>query len=506
MALTVALFFSCRRDLSRNNLTSLDAAAFADIPGLRELHLEHNGLEWLPDDTFKGAGGITFLSLEGNNFNKIPWDALRALPALETLHLNRNHLTEVAPPVEPSFHRKLRKVWLDSNQLSRVPVQCIQSLPGTGGLRFGRESHQGAEGARIRERIAPRSANPPKESYQRHRSSRFSRLAVFAGDIRFLAEDSFRSNGGLTLLELANNPLESFDRKTFSRLPYLKRLLVKEARALEHFPDLNGTHSLEQIRLSRARLSSVPNDLCRAVPKLKILYLMSNHLTQVPNLTDCSELLILDLTYNRIESLDDSPFLSLKKLRDLNLGNNLIRRIGDAAFHGLTSLQVLALQKNGIREIHPGLLRSHRETSRSELGGQRVPGDAVPRSARPASPRNKLYLSYSYHCCAYLQSVGSGTPEAPVAKDAVLWLKKDDIDMDKWTSLSNASSLDVFPDNITSKFQEFTHQLIKVFGQDYIIPDNLAQYYGEYLEDYKALYTSDEEFQYPVQCIPLPSA
>ncbi|KAK8784239.1 hypothetical protein V5799_009396 [Amblyomma americanum] len=122
-----------------------------------------------------------------------------------------------------------------------------------------------------------------------------------------------------------------------------------------------------------------------------------------------------------------------------------------------------------------------------------------------AFPRiQKLYLSYSYHCCAYLQTTAGGTPDAPVAKDAVLWLKKDDIDMDKWTSLSNASGLDVFPDNITSKFQEFTHQLIKVFGQDYIIPDNLAQYYGEYLEDYKALYTSDEEFQYPVQCIPLP--
>lgn len=60
-------------------------------------------------------------------------------------------------------------------------------------------------------------------------------------------------------------------------------------------------------------------------------------------------------------------------------------------------------------------------------------------------------------------------------------------------------------DNISSKFQEFTHQLIKVFGQDYIIPDNLAQYYGEYLEDYKALYANDDDLQYPVQCIPQPS-
>ncbi|XP_072143995.1 uncharacterized protein rk [Dermacentor andersoni] len=540
-------------DLSRNNLTSLDVAAFADFPGLRELHLEHNGLEWLPDDTFKGADGITFLSLEGNNFTKIPWEALRELPVLETLHLNRNRLTEVSPAAEPSFHRRLRKVWLDSNLLSRVPVQCIQSLPRLEALGLGEnlikelKPHAFGNASRLEVLILRKNhiSDIDPRAFHGLRSlqaidlshnklthlpialsslNMLKELIISDNQIRFLGEDSFRSNGGLTLLELANNPLESFDRKTFSRLPYLKRLLVKEARALEHFPDLNGTHSLEQIRLSRARLSSVPNDLCRAVPKLKILYLMSNHLTQVPNLTDCSELLILDLTYNRIEFLDNSPFLSLKKLRDLNLGNNLIRRIEDTAFHGLTSLQVLALQKNGIREIHPDSFVPTAKLQDLNLADNAFPampyrglrglhrlvtsGNRHLRSFPPpeAFPRiQKLYLSYSYHCCAYLQSVGSGTPDAPVAKDAVLWLKKDDIDMDKWTSLSNASALDVFPDNITSKFQEFTHQLIKVFGQDYIIPDNLAQYYGEYLEDYKALYTSDEEFQYPVQCIPLPT-
>ncbi|KAH9372839.1 hypothetical protein HPB48_012744 [Haemaphysalis longicornis] len=437
-------FRSSFLDLSRNNLTSLDAAAFADFPGLKELRLEHNGLEWLPEDAFKGVENVTFL------------------------HLNKNRLTEVRPSEEPSFHRRLRKVWLDSNQLSQVPLGCLQSLPG------------------------------------------LEALIISDNQIRFLGEDSFRSNGGLTLLELANNPLESFDRKTFSRLPYLKRLLVKEARGLQHFPDLNGTHSLEQIRLSRARLSSVPADLCRALPKLKILYLMSNHLTKVPNLTDCSELLILDLTYNRIESLDDSPFHSLKKLRDLNLGNNLIKRIGDTAFHGLAALQVLALQKNSIREIHPDSFVPTAKLQDLNLADNAFPampyrglrglhrlvtsGNRHLRSFPPpeAFPRiQKLYLSYSYHCCAYLQAAAGSSSDAPVVKDAVLWLKKDDIDMEKWSSLSNASGVDVFPDNITSKFQEFTHQLIK--------------YYGEYLEDYKALYTNDEDFQFPVQCIPLPT-
>ncbi|XP_077560275.1 G-protein coupled receptor rickets [Haemaphysalis longicornis] len=540
-------------DLSRNNLTSLDAAAFADFPGLKELRLEHNGLEWLPEDAFKGVENVTFLSLEGNNFTEVPWQALRRLPVLETLHLNKNRLTEVRPSEEPSFHRRLRKVWLDSNQLSQVPLGCLQSLPGLEALGLGenfiktlkpyafgnssklevlilRKNHISYIDPRAFHGLRSLQAIDLSHNKLTHLPTALSSLPMLKeliisdNQIRFLGEDSFRSNGGLTLLELANNPLESFDRKTFSRLPYLKRLLVKEARGLQHFPDLNGTHSLEQIRLSRARLSSVPADLCRALPKLKILYLMSNHLTKVPNLTDCSELLILDLTYNRIESLDDSPFHSLKKLRDLNLGNNLIKRIGDTAFHGLAALQVLALQKNSIREIHPDSFVPTGKLQDLNLADNAFPampyrglrglhrlvtsGNRHLRSFPPpeAFPRiQKLYLSYSYHCCAYLQAAAGSSSDAPVVKDAVLWLKKDDIDMEKWSSLSNASGVDVFPDNITSKFQEFTHQLIKVFGQDYIIPDNLAQYYGEYLEDYKALYTNDEDFQFPVQCIPLPT-
>ncbi|KAG0428342.1 hypothetical protein HPB47_024659 [Ixodes persulcatus] len=468
------------RDLSRNNLTSLEAAAFSDFAGLKELRLEHNGLEWLPPATFLGVEAITFL------------------------HLNKNRLAHVTGVTKPLFHSKLRKVWLDSNLLVDVPTECIESLHGLEALDLSHNRLTRLPGA---------LASLPL----------LRELIISDNQIRFLSESSFRGNPALTLLELANNPLESFDRKTFSGLPNLKRLLVKEARALTHFPDLNGTHSLEQIRLSRARLSSVPADLCRTVPKLKILYLMSNHLTAVPVLTNCSELLILDLTYNRIQSLEDSPFKTLKKLRDLNLGNNVIRQVADNSFYGLSSLQVLALQKNGITEIHSDSFlptvklqdlnladnafsvmpyRGLRGLHRLVTSGNRYLRNFPPPEAFPRIQR--LYLSYSYHCCSYLPSE-EGTDVTPVVKDAVLWLKREEVDMDKWSSLSNASGLDVFPDNISSKFQEFTHQLIKVFGQDYIIPDNLAQYYGEYLEDYKALYTSDDEMQYPVQCIPQPT-
>ncbi|XP_064481044.1 leucine-rich repeat-containing G-protein coupled receptor 5A-like [Ornithodoros turicata] len=532
-------------DLSRNNLSSLEEDAFDNYSHLEELRLDYNDLEWLPPLVFTPLVKLTFLSVEGNNITESPSEALQHLTVLETLHLNKNRLQSLGNNWAPL--RRLRKMWLDGNLLAGVPTDCLNALPNLQALgiaenridhlpaaAFGNASKLEVLILRKNEirNIDPdafrglRSLQAVDLSYNRLMDlpealstlPSLKELIVSDNEIRFLTGDAFRFNAGLTLLELANNPLESFHKDTFAHLPQLKRLMVKEVPGLKEFPNLNGTHSLEQIRLSRAQLGSVPADLCRTVPKLKMLYLMSNQLTSVPDLTNCSHLLLLDLTYNRIHSLEGRPFQGLSKLRDLNLGNNLIRRVNVDSFQGLSSLQVLALQKNEIFEVHPDAFlvttklqdlnladnvfpvmpyRGLRGLHRLTTSGNRFLRDFPPPEVFPHI--QKLYLSYSYHCCVYRHK----ETEEPVVKDAVLWLNKEDVDMDTWTT--NMSAPDFFPDNISSKFQEFTHQLIKVFGQDYIIPDNLAQYYGEYLEDYKALYNADDEVQYPVQCIPHPT-
>ena len=51
---------------------------------------------------------------------------------------------------------------------------------------------------------------------------------------------------------------------------HLDRIL-SEVKELRHFPWLNGSSALELIRIDRAKIRSLPPDLCQFVPHLRSL-------------------------------------------------------------------------------------------------------------------------------------------------------------------------------------------------------------------------------------------
>lgn len=100
----------------------------------------------------------------------------------------------------------------------------------------------------------------------------------------------------VAVLELKGNPLVTLEHETFAFLPRLQKLYVdnriltspffspsrrfcfffknrilSEVKELRHFPSLNGTSSLELIRIDRARIGALPSDLCRFCPFLRSL-------------------------------------------------------------------------------------------------------------------------------------------------------------------------------------------------------------------------------------------
>lgn len=64
-------------------------------------------------------------------------------------------------------------------------------------------------------------------------------------------------------------------------------------------------------------------------------------LETVPALNACSELRLLDLSGNLIESLHGHLFRGLGKVHDLMLAHNQIHSISEDAFSGLVRLQSL---------------------------------------------------------------------------------------------------------------------------------------------------------------------
>jgi len=70
---------------------------------------------------------------------------------------------------------------------------------------------------------------------------------------------------------------------------------VKELR---QFPSLNGSVALELIRIDRAEIRSLPSHLCHFVPRLRSLEVKSNAIETMPDLSNCRNLRLLDMSHN----------------------------------------------------------------------------------------------------------------------------------------------------------------------------------------------------------------
>lgn len=67
-----------------------------------------------------------------------------------------------------------------------------------------------------------------------------------------------------------------------------------EIRSQRKFPNLNGTNSVEHIRLDRMQIESIDQRLCENVGKtLKSLIVKSNRIDRLPPMDFCIELRLL---------------------------------------------------------------------------------------------------------------------------------------------------------------------------------------------------------------------
>ncbi|XP_076236661.1 G-protein coupled receptor rickets isoform X2 [Calliopsis andreniformis] len=415
-------------------------------------------LEPLEAVPLPSAANLTKLDLTSNNITDIPVRVFHRIPNLEVLLLRRNRLHTIADDAFANL-TSLRVLELDDNYLTNIPVAIVK-LSG------------------------------------------LEDLSLSNNRIETLEEYVFQQVTNLLSLDLRGNPIKQIHGNTFQHLRKLRKLILSNLKELRIFPNLNGTRSLELLRLDRAQLTEVPGDLCQQCPKLKSLDVKSNFLTEIPNLRNCSELRVLDLASNQISTLLDEPFKGLGMLHDLLLSNNKLRLIPSDAFNGLPRLQVLDLESNYIEYIHPDAFKETKHLENLNLGNNVFP--ALPTLGlsgllhlktfnNPAlrefpSPERfprvqTMVLSYAYHCCSFL----SIEVEDPVTKssvqESILFPTDNEFDMSLW----NSSFSDIWPHlNIT-------------------YPGNLPSYVEDYFEEQNSRATVPAQtLPSHVQCLPQP--
>ncbi|KAL0829498.1 hypothetical protein ABMA28_003019 [Loxostege sticticalis] len=431
-------------NLSSNRLESISSGALSGA-ALARLWLDRCGLRRLPAHALRD---LHHLSAEDNYLSSVEAGALSGARALRTLRLARNQLRDVPAHALAPLHR-LQTLELSGNLISELSDASLPPLPSLHTLRL--------EDNLLTEVPPAVQLLPLLED-----------LSLANNRVEVVEAGTLHSCRRLARLELRANPLSRLHPRALQHLPHLSVVILSEARGLREIPSLNGSTRVRTLRADRARLAALPRDLCAHAPQLRTLDVKSNMLDRVPDLHECAELRVLELSDNNIESLGDDALRGLGQLHDLMVARNRLRRLPADAFVHTPRLQVLNLEENQIEHIDMETFVPISKLEDLNVGNNVFPwlpasglqrllhlkahNNPHLRSFHPPElfPRvQTLVLSYAYHCCEFMPLMeGAGEPPEggeeglsdlvlvpPKQLDPAAWANLTDI----WPHLLNAS-------------------------------------------------------------------
>ncbi|XP_018108000.1 leucine-rich repeats and immunoglobulin-like domains protein 3 isoform X3 [Xenopus laevis] len=294
------------RDLSHNKLSSIKASSMNHLHNLRELRLNNNELQIIPD-LGQLSANITLFSLTNNKIEVILPEHLKPYQSLETLDLSNNLITELRAGSFPAL--QLKYLYINNNRINTMQSGAFDNLSAT---------------LQVLKLNKNRISNIPSKMFK-------------------------LSN--LQHLELNRNRIKEILGLTFQGLDSLKSLRIQRnsiARLMDGA--FWGLSTMEIMQLDHNRLTEITKGWLYGLLMLQKLHLSQNAIRSIsPDAWEfCQKLSELDLSFNQLTRLEESSFGGLGLLSGLHIGNNKVNFIADGAFRGLSSLNSLDLKSNEI--------------------------------------------------------------------------------------------------------------------------------------------------------------
>lgn len=111
--------------IDQGSLTNFDN--IRELVGLRRVSLQHNEIEHLTTDSFKGMTSLEDVLLGDNKISTIPAGTFDGLPNLKRLILNKNSLRSLEPNLFKN-NLKLEELEFFNNRLSQIDSTVFSSL------------------------------------------------------------------------------------------------------------------------------------------------------------------------------------------------------------------------------------------------------------------------------------------------------------------------------------------------------------------------------------------
>lgn len=329
-----------------NALTTVDCSdqRLGTIPMLPEisthLYLENNRIEYLLDGAFLMTPGLLILNLQNNQLTLLDTSVFTGLNKLQDLNLSKNQLIVFKTmQVTNGTLYSLKTLDLSWNQLQVVPRNLSQFAPNLQLLNL--------QGNLITSAFLD-------GSYTAMTSLKHLDLSRnILHDLQASSLDAIR-NGALEILQLSSCSLYSMDEAVFARMWNLTSLslagnsdLDKTAliAALQAFTNRS---ELAYLDLRAMRLTTITRDMIAHLSNLEVLDLSNNSIETVEpgTLSGLGKLHTLYLHVNNLAWLNESS--DLVSLRRLNLSSNKLQHI---SISPLLNLEYLDLSFNELSSL-----------------------------------------------------------------------------------------------------------------------------------------------------------
>ncbi|XP_060746032.1 leucine-rich repeat-containing G-protein coupled receptor 5-like [Tachysurus vachellii] len=412
-------------DLSMNNITQLPSNAFTTLHFLEELRLAGNDLTDIPKGAFDGFVNLKTLMLQNNQFQEVPREAFKSLPNLHSLRLDANHISSVSQDCFDGLS-SLRHLWLDDNALTEVPVDALRPLSSLQAVTFALnkithipdKAFANLSNLVVLHLNNNRVLSLGKQSFDGLRSletldlnynsleefpvaiktlKTLKELGFHNNNIKSIPEHAFMGNPSLLTIFFYDNPIQFVGQSAFQHLPELRTLSLNGASDITQFPDLTGTHSLERLAITGARITSLPSTVCEQLPNLQMLDLSYNLIQSLPSLQGCKKIQKIDLHHNQIRELRADTFQGLPLLKSIGLAWNKLCSVDPLSFSELPALTKLDLTSNQLLSLP--VVEMHMLTHLKLAGNvdlqELIPVERFPRL-------RVMEMPYAFQCCAFL--------------------------------------------------------------------------------------------------------
>ncbi|XP_059477739.1 toll-like receptor 6 [Neocloeon triangulifer] len=359
---TTSLVVNCDSEVELKS--TLPEDAFAHLIRLKELTLEQCKLPKWPSGSLQGLVDLRNLTIHTGN-RKWPLEinagSFKTIRLLEKLDLSQNNLWSLP---EGLFCPLVSLVSLNvtHNRLQEIAELGFQVLDASESSTPPPKSRASCGlDVQVLEASHNNFEQLPAKGLGALR--RLQELRVTDNEIKSVADKALAGLKNLKVFDVSNNKLVALPPGLFKDCVDIRELKLQNNSLGVLAPGLlAGLEHLQLLDLSRNRLSStwLDSDTFSGLIRLVLLDISYNRITTLnPDFfKDLYTLQILNLEHNLIETLPADTFSPLSNLHTLVLSFNKLANVDPFSFNGLYALSLLSLDNNLFQTLHIDSLRN----------------------------------------------------------------------------------------------------------------------------------------------------